>query len=807
MKIAGGLCQNKCSLTALYGAIALMFVLSAFVPAPAQTSDQILYNFCSIKQGSICTDGRDPVGGVIRDAAGNLYGTTARGGKYDGGTVFKLDNSGKETVLYNFCSAMNCTDGKRPTTRLTQDAAGNLYGTTTYGGAYGTMLSIGARDSGTIFKIDTSGKETVLYNFCSVTSGPVACADGKNPNGLVRDSAGNLYGTTSFAGSANDGGTVLKLDNSGKATVLYTFCRNLPCTDGNGPSDLIQDAAGNLYGTTFSGGSGGDGGGTVFKIDNSGKETVLYNFCSESNCTDGQYPSSGVILDALGNLYGTTNEGGYQGCGVVFKVDGAGKETVLQNFCLDPNFKPSSIGLVPSGLIKDAAGNLYGTTKYGGTYDNGTYQSGTVFKVDSTGLTVLYSFGANSDGFAPLGGLIQDDKGNIYGTTSAGGENAGGTVFMLPNAIPPPPSYQFIPVTPCRIADTRNATGPFGGPAMTAQQTRSFNIPQSACSIPSTAAAYSLNVTVVPSQALNYLTIWPTGQPQPNVSTLNSDGRVKANAAIVPAGTSGGVSVYVSDATNVILDINGYFVPAGSTSSALSFYSLSPCRIADTRNASGPLGGPSITGSTSRAFPILSSSCNVPSTAQAYSLNVTAIPRATLNYLTTWPTGQSQPNVSTLNAPTGTVVANAAIVPAGTSGNVSVFVSDTSDVILDINGYFAPPATGGLSLYAVTPCRVVDTRPTAFIGPKTVNIQGSTCAPPTSAQAYVVNATVVPPGPLDYLTLWPDGEPQPNVSTLNALDGAVTSNMAIVPTTNGSIDAYAYNPTNLILDISSYFAP
>ena len=367
---------------------------------------------------------------------------------------------------------------------------------------------------------------------------------------------------------------------------------------------------------------------------------------------------------------------------------------------------------------------------------------------------------------------------------------------------------QFIPVTPCRIADTRWPTGPFGGPEMAAGTSRSFNIPQSGCSIPSTAVAYSLNVTVVPDGFLSYLTLWPTGETQPYVSTLNSDGRVKANAAITPAGTNGAVSVFVSNATNVILDIDGYFVPAG-TASALAFYPVTPCRVADTRNATGPLGGPTIAGGSSRSFPVQSSSCGIPATAKAYSLNVTAVPHTTLGYLTAWATGQTQPYVSTLNSSTGAVTANAAVVPAGTSGAVSIFVSDTSDVILDVNGYFAPPATGGLSLYPVTPCRVIDTRSDAgaFNGVLAVDVETSACAPPSTAQGYVLNGTVVPPGSLDYLTLWPAGEAQPYVSTLNALDGAITSNMAIVPTTNGSIDAFSSNLTNLILDLSSYFAP
>jgi hypothetical protein len=290
---------------------------------------------------------------------------------------------------------------------------------------------------------------------------------------------------------------------------------------------------------------------------------------------------------------------------------------------------------------------------------------------------------------------------------------------------------------------------------------------------------------------------------------LNSDGRYKANAAIVPAGTGGAISVYATDATQLIIDIDGYFVEAGSSTSGLAFYKTTPCRLVDTRQAPSALGGPFLSGGASRQFPLLSGSCGIPSTAAAYSLNYTAVPHGGLTYLTTWPSGQPQPLVSTLNAPTGTVTANAAIVPAGTGGNISVYVSDDTDLVIDIDGYFAPPASGGLALYPLTPCRVIDTRGSggAFTGAIAVNVTGSGCAVPSAAQAYVFNATVVPSGTLAFLTLWPNGAPQPLASTLNAVDGAITSNMAIVPTTNGFVNAYASNPTQLILDISSYFAP
>ncbi|HEY1206350.1 MAG TPA: protease pro-enzyme activation domain-containing protein [Bryobacteraceae bacterium] len=379
-----------------------------------------------------------------------------------------------------------------------------------------------------------------------------------------------------------------------------------------------------------------------------------------------------------------------------------------------------------------------------------------------------------------------------------------------------PGALLFVPVTPCRVVDTRNAGGPFGGPTMTAGSSRSFSIPQSGCNIPGTAAAYSLNVTVVPQGSLSYLTLWPTGQNQPFVSTLNSSGGiVTANAAIVPAGTGGAVSVYVTGTTDVVLDIDGYFsnAPGGA-----AFYDATPCRVADTRNANGSLGGPAMSAGQTRAFPVLSSSCNLPSAASAYSMNVTVVPSAALGYLTTWPTGQSQPFVSTLNSSTGKVVANAALVPAGAGGDISVYVTDMTNVILDANGYFAAPgSSGALSFYPVTPCRVADTRNAngPFGGPsvpgggtRSFTVPASVCNIPATAQAYSLNVTVVPQGPLYYLTAWPAGTSQPLVSTLNSFDGSIVANAAIVPAgASGAISVYVTNTADVILDINGYFAP
>ncbi len=251
-------------------------------------------------------------------------------------------------------------------------------------------------------------------------------------------------------------------------------------------------------------------------------------------------------------------------------------------------------------------------------------------------------------------------------------------------------SYAFYPATPCRVADTVGATGVFGGPTMYRGQERDFPIPLSSCSIPATARGYSLNVTAVPEGPLSYRTLWPTGQAQPFVSTLNSwTGEVVANAALAPTGSNEWVSVFVTDATDLVLDINGYFGQPGNLG-ALSFYPVTPCRIADTRGVAGPFGGPEMVAGETRSFAIPASGCNIPTTAAAYSMNVTVVPDGRLSFLSAWPAGSGAPAVSTLNSWDGRVVANAAIVPAGASGAINIFAGGPTHVAVDISGYFAP---------------------------------------------------------------------------------------------------------------------
>ena len=374
----------------------------------------------------------------------------------------------------------------------------------------------------------------------------------------------------------------------------------------------------------------------------------------------------------------------------------------------------------------------------------------------------------------------------------------------------------FVPITPCRIADTRNANGPLGGPSLAARATRNFNV-AGACQMPANAAAYSLNVTVVPRGALGYVSIWPGGQTQPVVSTLNSlDGRVKANAAIIPAGARGSVDVFATDNTDVILDVNGVFVPAGSSEKGQSFYPLTPCRVLDTRvRSDGPL-----TPLTNRGVNVIfAGGCGVPQSAAATVLNVTAVPKQTLGYLTLWSGGsQPRPVVSTLNAVTGTVTANMAIVPTGFDRTISAFATEATDLVVDVLGYFAPPGdAGAMNFYPLTPCRLLDTRNAdgplggpvqQALSARDYPVLSSACGVPPSARAYAVNATVVAPGLLGFLTLYPVGVGRPLASTLNAVDGSITSNAAIVPAgVNGAVTAFVTERTHLILDISGYFAP
>ncbi len=355
-------------------------------------------------------DGWDSTG-VIRDAKGKLYGATFRGGAFNMGMVFKLDKTGKETILHSFTGG----DGLWPNGDLIRDKAGNLYGTTYNGGTpEGGQCHYGC---GEVFKLDKKGKVTVLWAFTGGTDGGYPLA------GVIRDSTGNLYGTTLVGGdpSCNYGqgcGVVFKLDKMGKETVLHTFAYD---ANGYWPGGVIRDPVGNLYGPAAGGSQTcgyGAGCGLIFKLDTTGKETVLYSFLGES---DGGSPG-GLVRDREGNLYGPTGIGGDSSynCGVVFQLNHAGNETVLHAFTGYP-----TDGAFPDSVVRDAEGNFYGATGGGGDAKcegNGNLGCGTVYKIDKTGTeTVLYSFLGGTDSLGPVG-VIRDRAGDFYGTTSFGGD-------------------------------------------------------------------------------------------------------------------------------------------------------------------------------------------------------------------------------------------------------------------------------------------------------------------------------------------------------------------------------------------------
>jgi uncharacterized repeat protein (TIGR03803 family) len=292
------------------------------VPVQNLPGEKVLYSFAGQPDGS------SPVAPLVRDSSGNLYGTTYYGGTANFGTIFKVSTTGQETVLYNFPGG---ADGERPSAGLVRDPAGNLYGTTDYGGS--TACASGC---GVVYELSATGTYSVLHTF---TGYP---ADGALPRGLIRNSQGNLYGTT-YEGGDNTGncgklgcGVVFELDTAGTETILYNF-EGYP-VDGSGPEGVLTtDASGNFYGLASSGGTACKTCGAVYELDTAGTETVLYSFSGKA---DGSVPHGGLVLDAADNLYGATYSGGSftgslcstSGCGVVFKVTPSGTETVLYTF-------------------------------------------------------------------------------------------------------------------------------------------------------------------------------------------------------------------------------------------------------------------------------------------------------------------------------------------------------------------------------------------------------------------------------------------------------------------------------------------
>jgi uncharacterized repeat protein (TIGR03803 family) len=368
----------------------------------------------------------------VQHPNGNLYGVAPYGGANNAGTVFQVTPSGVLTTLYSFCSLISnnqCTDGQTPQAALLVGSDGNLYGSTYYGGP---------NNAGTVFKITTSGALTTLYSFKGTT-------DGANPLGaLAQDNSGDFWGTTYAGGNAtSNAGTIFKITPGGSLTTIYTFCTKTGCPDGANPQgDLIQasgwDSNGNFYGNTYAGGNSNNAG-TMFVITPQGALTTLYTFCSNKNCTDGSNPNVPMVQDAWGNLYGTTKSNGANAGGTLFVVFPWGQLRTLYHFCSKTN---CTDGENPTGgpLLGQADGYIYGTTDLGGTNNDGTIYQVTPWGV----LATLYNFCSKTDsngdcldGENPQASLVQASNGYFYSTTSFGGPGGYGTVFSLS---PPDPT-------------------------------------------------------------------------------------------------------------------------------------------------------------------------------------------------------------------------------------------------------------------------------------------------------------------------------------------------------------------------------
>ncbi len=331
------------------------------------------------------SDGANPYAGVTLDNSGNVYGTTYLGGVANVGTVYKINAAGQETVIYAFSGQV---DGANPYASLTIDSAGNVYGTTVYGGA---------NNAGVVFKISPVGQETTLYSFKGK-------ADGASPYGwLIFDPSGNLYGTT-YGGGQHGKGVIYELNNSFQETVLYSF----DSRNGSPHAGLTRDSAGNYYGTTSS---------IIYEFSATNQFTTLYQFAIGEGPQD---PDSGVVLDTAGNIYGTTDGGGVPLRGIVYKLDTAGALTSLYAFPGGPGYQ------VPTGgIILDPSGQIFGTTPNAGS-------AGMVYQMDASGKErTLYTFPGAADGTTPFGSLIMDAKGNLYGTTQKGGPTNSGVLYKI----------------------------------------------------------------------------------------------------------------------------------------------------------------------------------------------------------------------------------------------------------------------------------------------------------------------------------------------------------------------------------------
>ncbi|MGH9443885.1 MAG: choice-of-anchor tandem repeat GloVer-containing protein [Thermoanaerobaculia bacterium] len=681
---------------------------------------QILHSFSG-------ADGLNPAAGLLLDGSGTLFGVTQGGGAANLGAVFSIQSSGSDfSVLHSFSDDPG--DGAAPEGGLTFDSAGRLYGTTTLGGSHGfgsifalnkdgggfallnsffekaadgdqgtscvlppdgsgsilvTTAGGGPGGGGVIAKLSTGGAGyTILHSFDPGVDGP-------EPS-LVADVSGIDYGTT-VGGGPGGFGTVFRMKTDGSSfQILHPFTGGTD--DGERPNPgLSLDGSGFLYGTASQGGSGGKG--VVFRVKSDGTGfAILHSFTGGPS--DGDSPFGPVVMDSAGNLYGSTIRGGSSNTGTIFKMSATGTRFIVLHSVTDAMF-PGALTLdgqgtlygstaetifrmrtdgtgyevlknlvsVTGSLILDGVGNLYGVTMNGGVGNVGTVFA---MRVDGTAFTLLHGYtGDPTDGAHPTSGPCLDGSGNLYGTMAWGGILGGGILFKLNGATPGGVTL-----------GTPVISSPVEGQVFT--QSR-VNLAWGAVS---GAAGYDLRILDNSSGAIVY-----------------SGNLVGLNSTAVPIDLpNGNLTFQVRACSGGFSDANcGLFATVDFTINVLppastrtKFYTLTPCRIVDTRNAAGLYGGPALSAGVSRVFK-LAGQCGIPTNAKAASVNITVVTPTDPGELKLNPTGADPQIAASISFAAGRTIANNAMAFLGNDGAVSVFdtqVSGTTHFIIDVNGYY-----------------------------------------------------------------------------------------------------------------------
>ncbi|MBI4908653.1 MAG: hypothetical protein HY820_33850, partial [Acidobacteria bacterium] len=671
-----------------------------------------------------------------------------------------------------------------------------------------------------------TGPRSASANF---TLAPVSITVTSNPVGrIVRVDGTSRTTPASFTWEAGSQHTIEAADQPGDANTRYRFTS---WSDGGAPTHTVNPTTATTYTANFQ---------TQYRLTTSVIPAGAGSITAVPGSADGFHDAGSTVqLTAQPNAtYSFSSWSGDAGGGAnPTSLAMTGPRSASANFTLTPG---------PAYCVGALTQTEYSPPASGGTY---------VVNVSST-QPCTWTAVSSSPSWAVVGTttlnsltftVLPNTTGALRTATITINAQTPQTITVTQAAVDST-GLRFVPMPPCRILETRSVyagsswTGAFGPPRLAAGVTRTLPVTSSPrCNVPGTAKVFVLNVTLDTLEnatgPVDFLTIWPTGTARPNFWTARtSTGGYIANGAIVQAGTNGSIDIYSSHDVNLLLDISGYFTDDASAGGLL-YYPIGPCRAVDTRGSlyssfPPPFGNQKLTRGETRTLslpgsPVATPNCQIPP-ANAYSLQMTLVPGDLTNgapvaYLTLWPAGQSQPVISNFNSIFGYALANSGIVPARPDGSICVFAYDPTNLILDVNGYFAPDdGTGrGLYYYPVTQCRVMNTQdpsyPGAFGGPqltpaedRTLALPGSPHCPglPSFAKAWALNATAIPGGAaMPFLSMWPAGANWPNVSQLNAFQGQTVSNSAIVPSSaTGAIQIKVNGTTGAAIEVAGYFA-